>query len=96
MPPNLSELNTEADNLLASVDSEQQGLGGQYISYPVAVQAIAFPGELKRAVDVYHGPYGNGYAIRFIYRVNGETWGRIVTRGPESARTVDWSQIQYP
>ena len=92
MNPNFAEANEAASQHLATVTIEQEGqtefTPSAFIACP-----LTGAGTLKRAVDVYHGPDGDGYVVRFMYELNGQCWCRCEARGSQSYRGHNWMRI---
>ena len=92
MNPNFSEANEAVDGQMITVTLEQDAQN-KFASCGFVQCPLAGPGTLKRAVDVYHGSDGDGYVIRFIYELNGQSWCRCVARGPQAFRSHNWLKI---
>ncbi len=92
MNPNFSEANEVAGQQLIAVALEQDAQN-EFASSGFLECPLVGTGTLKRAVDVYHGPDGDGYVIRFIYELNEQSWCRCVARGPQAFRSHNWLKI---
>ena len=91
MQPDFTEANAVALSHIADVVAAQESQPKFTRSGYVAC-ALVGAGLMKRAVDVYHGPEGDGYVIRFIYELDEKRWCRCEARGPQAFRTHDWKE----
>lgn len=95
-PPNQTELDQATSTIWGQVQADQAAYiagASQYQQSLIGTVAVAFPGELNRAVDEYVGPYGVGYQVRFEYRQDGKLWQKVMSYGPEAWRSHGWQEI---
>jgi hypothetical protein len=86
-----------ASDITAADDMQQAELAkGAFSKEALIERGGEFDGVLKKAVDVYTGPEGTGYVVRFVLELNGETWGRCEARGPQTFRTTPWEKMVHP
>ncbi len=91
MNPDFTEANSivaiHVANVTAEQDAQAEFTRSGYVACP-----LSGSGTLKRAVDVYHSPEGEGYVVRFVYELDGKRWCRCEARGPQSFRTHNWME----
>lgn len=92
MTPNFTEANAVTSLRLSEATIEQERKD-EFTTKGFEEFPLETPGTLKRAVDVYRGPDGDGYVIRFIYEVKGERWCRCEARGPQAFRSHNWIKV---
>ncbi len=92
MNPNFAEANQKSTGELSSVAGAQDGITkvepSAFVECPLDGR-----GTLTRAVDVYRGPKGDGYVVRFLYELDGELWCRCEATGPQMFRSHNWIKI---
>ena len=99
MEPDFESVNVVVENQIALVDADQAiqfSIRGDFVKAALVACAYTGAGILKQAIDVYHGPDGNGYVLRFIYELDGRRWCRCEGRGPQAFRTHSWTQLMFP
>jgi hypothetical protein len=94
----IPELDAAVAAEVSAADDVQQAeiAKGTFSNEALAEREGEFEGVLKKAVDVYTGPEGIGYVVRFVLEMNGETWSRCEARGPETYRTTPWEKMVHP
>ena len=80
-----------ADGNLALPDVGETTPTDQLDPWPEAIKTIAI--EMALVIDVYDGPFGQGYVASAWVMINGRTFVRSAQVGPETWRVEGWHEV---